>query len=74
MNGKEAAGNIASNVVEGLKAQPLALALIVVNFMFLLGGLYAAKSLLNNIATAEAHRSELVKSLVEKCVLHENKP
>jgi len=70
MNGKE----IASNVVDGLKSQPLALALIVVNAMFLLGGLYSAKVLLSNISTAEQHRSELVKSLVERCVLHESKP
>jgi len=70
MNGREGATNLASNVVEGLKSQPLALALIVVNMMFLAGGLYAAKTLLGNIATAETHRSQFINTLVEKCVMH----
>jgi len=73
MNGKEAAGNVVSGVVEGLKAQPLALALIVVNLMFLLSGLYAAKVLLSNISEAEQHRSQIVKTLAEKCLFQEQK-
>ena len=67
-------GENIGKAIEGLKTQPLALALIIVNGMFLVGGLYAAKTLLNNIAIAEQHRSQLVNTLAEKCLLHENKP
>jgi len=61
----------ATDVVDALKSQPLAIALIVVNLMFLLGGLYAAKVLLTNIATAETHRSELINMLAQRCLFHE---
>lgn len=63
----------ANSVVDAMKSQPLALALIIVNLMFLAGGLYAAKTLFANIATAETHRSEFVNTLVEKCLLREQK-
>jgi len=61
--------NTVNSAVDAMKSQPLALALIIVNLMFLAGGLYAAKILLANIATAEAHRSELINTLAEKCLL-----
>jgi len=70
MNGGENVGK----AVDALKSQPLALALIIVNLMFLVGGLYAAKVLLANIATAETHRSNLINTLAEKCLQLEKKP
>jgi len=65
--------NTASSAIEAMKTQPLAIALIIVNLMFLVGGLYAAKVLLTNIAAAETHRSELINMLAQKCLLHEQK-
>jgi len=65
--------NTASSAIEAMKTQPLAIALIIVNMMFLLGGLYAAKTLLTNLAAAETHRSALINTLAEKCLLHETK-
>jgi len=57
-----------SKAVDALKGQPMALALIIVNLMFLLGGLYAAKVLLGNITAVEAQRAQLINMLAEKCL------
>jgi hypothetical protein len=69
----ENASKAANNLVDALKSQPLALALIIVNLMFLVGGLYAAKLLLTNISAAEEHRTELIKRLADKCIFNEQK-
>ena len=61
--------NAVTNAVDAMKSQPLALALIIVNLMFLLGGLYAAKIFLDDVAKAETNRTALINTLAEKCLL-----
>ena len=61
-------GENIGRAVDAMKSQPLALALIIVNLMFLVGGLYAAKSLLGNIAAVEAQRAQLINMLADRCL------
>jgi len=70
MNGGENIGK----AVDAMKGQPLALALIIINVMFLVGGLYAAKTLLANVAAVEAQRGQLINMLADKCFNHRPSP
>jgi hypothetical protein len=67
MAGPEEAGRVAGSVVEGLKAQPLALALVVVNLMFLFGGVFFLHELGGETASAQLRKDELMVKLVERC-------
>lgn len=49
--------------LDGLKQNPLALALVLVNLLFLAWGVY----LMNSFADAAARRDALITSLVERC-------
>jgi len=57
----EQAGNVATGIVDGLKTQPLALALIVLNLLFVGVGAYVWKS-------ESARRAEFVGSIMQKCL------
>jgi len=54
---------IIASVTEGLKASPLALALVVINLLFLAWGVHV----LNAVSEAGVRRDALLTQLVEKC-------
>lgn len=58
---------IAKTAIEGLRASPLALALVVVNLMFLLAGLYILRELSASTRERETRRDELLASIVRDC-------
>lgn len=53
-------------VAEDLKSQPLALALVIINLLFLAGGVYTMRE----ISTASARRDQIITDLVRKCIGH----
>lgn len=55
--------NVADGVVKGLKEQPLALALVVVNVLFLGAGAW----FLSRVADAQEKRDALIIQLVKDC-------
>lgn len=54
---------VASNVAEGLRTQPLALALVVINVLFLVAGLW----IVGKVATGTERRDALLMQLVKEC-------
>lgn len=59
----EGAAQVASGVVEGLKSQPFALALVVVNVLFLIaGGWFISK-----IADRTEARDTMISQLMKDC-------
>jgi hypothetical protein len=60
-----ATGKVASSVVEGLKSQPLALPLVVVNLLAL--GLVAY--VLHEISGATQRRDVLITDLAKHCII-----
>jgi hypothetical protein len=56
---------IATRIVEGLKAQPLALALIVVNLMFIIGFSY----MLREIGQSVTRKDQLLSELAKDCMV-----
>lgn len=67
MGAIEEGGKVASGVVESLKAQPLALALLVVNVMFLafMGWLFSQVATANR--ARDAQREVLISELQKTC-------
>jgi hypothetical protein len=69
MNGvSEESGKVATSVVESLKAQPLALALIVVNMLFLVAGSFVMYELAGTSAASMLRKDELLAKLAENCM------
>lgn len=60
----EAAGRIAVDMVNGLKTQPVLLALVLLNIV----GIGAAAWFLHGLAGAQAERSKAVLDLLKACV------
>jgi hypothetical protein len=58
---------VATSTVEALKSQPLALALIVVNILFLIAGGLFVYFLGGAIATERANHTALLKQVIENC-------
>jgi hypothetical protein len=54
---------VASTIVHDLRTQPALLALIVINVLFLIGGVYV----LHDRATSNERKDALIASLVERC-------
>lgn len=61
----EQGGKVAGIVVEALKAQPLILALVVVNVLFLIGGAYG----LREISVSVARKDQLLAELAKDCIV-----
>ena len=69
MGALEEGGKVASATIESLKSQPLALALIVVNVLFLLGGLYALHDLAQAMRERETRKDQLLAELAKDCII-----
>jgi hypothetical protein len=66
MNGvAEEGGKLAGGIVESLKAQPLALALVMVNLLFLVAGGFA----LHELGGSMLRKDELLAKLAENCMV-----
>jgi hypothetical protein len=62
----EEAGKVATSVVESLKSQPLAIALIVINILFLLGVGYLLRDLSERQATSTERKDALIADMMKK--------
>jgi hypothetical protein len=58
---------IASGVVEGLKTQPLALALVVINIAFLIVGSFALHGIADEVRANNARDASLIAELSRQC-------
>jgi hypothetical protein len=64
----EEAGKVATGTVDALKSQPLALALVVVNVLFLAVGGYALHDVGGSMKARQIRQDELLASLMERCL------
>jgi hypothetical protein len=55
---------VANTVVHDLRSQPLALALVVINVLFLIGGIYV----LHDRAKSNDRKDALIATLTERCL------
>jgi hypothetical protein len=69
MGALEEGGKVATATVESLKSSPLALALIVINVLFLLGGLYALHDLAQAMRVREERKDNLLAQLAKDCII-----
>jgi len=59
---------IIANVVHAMEAQPLALALVIVNALFLAAGLYVMTQISKNSNAEDAQRMRLIEQLLTSCL------
>ena len=64
----EEAGKVAGGTVEALKSQPLALALVVINVLFLLGGGYVLHDIADAQRASMLRKDQLLADLAERCL------
>jgi hypothetical protein len=64
----EQAGRVVSGVTDALKSQPLALALVLVNLMFLAGGIYVAKDFFQRLESASLRKDTMVEEMMKRCM------
>lgn len=69
MGAVEEGGKVAGGVVEGLKTQPLALALVVINVLFLLGGGYILHDIADNLKGQQLRKDDLLAQLAKDCIV-----
>ncbi|MCA1455916.1 hypothetical protein I6F35_22375 [Bradyrhizobium sp. BRP22] len=69
MGALEEGGKVASGTVEALKSQPLALALVIVNVLFLLGGGYVAHNFMHALGEATLRKDALLADLAKRCIV-----
>ena len=69
MGAVEEGGKVATAAVESLKSQPLALALVLVNVLFLCAGLYAVHDIAGAVRGREERRDALLLEFAERCIL-----
>ena len=67
MGALEEGGKVATGVVEGLKSQPLALALIVINLIFLLGGGYMLFNIMDRVRDGQVRHAQMLTDLMKDC-------
>lgn len=65
----EEGGKVASGVVDALKTQPLSLALIVLNVIFLLVGYFMIIKIADLAAAERARQDVLLADLARNCVV-----
>jgi hypothetical protein len=68
MGALEEGGKVATSIAESLKSQPLALALVIINLMFLAGGMYTAHDFFLRLDTASLRKDKLVNDMMERCI------
>ena len=70
----EEGAKVATGVIEGLKQQPLALALIVMNVVFIGFAVWVLQSL--NARTVHQYevKDQLIAQLIDKCRDHQQQP
>jgi hypothetical protein len=68
MSPTEQVGKVATGTVDALKSQPLALALVVVNVLFLVGGSYVASSFMKELGNASLRKDELLADMAKRCL------
>jgi hypothetical protein len=68
MSVTEQAGKVATGTVDALKSQPLALALVIVNVLFLGGGGYIATAFMKEIGNASLRKDELLADMAKRCL------
>jgi hypothetical protein len=67
MGAIEEGGKAAGAVVTGLSSQPLALALVVINVLFLGFGIWFLRDVINSSNNANVRRDALMASLIKDC-------
>jgi hypothetical protein len=70
MNATEEAGKVASGTVDALKSQPLALALVIVNVLYLIAFGYVAHDVANRMQA----RNERFDKILDQCLAKGNFP
>lgn len=63
----EAGAKVASGTVEALKSQPLALALIVINILFLAAGIWFFHEIASQAVIERNQRSKMMDNLLTTC-------
>lgn len=69
MGATEEASKVATGTVEALKTQPLALALVVVNVLFLIGGIWTAHDFFQRLESASLRKDKMMTEMVERCLM-----
>jgi len=59
---------IVANVIHAMEAQPLALAIVVVNALFLAAGIYVMTSITKSSAAEDVQRTRLIEQLLTGCL------
>jgi hypothetical protein len=65
----EEGGKVASGAIEALRSQPLALALIIVNMLFLVAGVYFLHDLKQATQARQIRQDEQFSALLQKCLI-----
>jgi hypothetical protein len=68
MSMPEQAGKVVSGVTDALKNQPLALALIVINLMFLAAGIWVSRDFFTRLESASLRKDKMVDEMMQRCM------
>jgi hypothetical protein len=63
----EEGGKVITGTVDALKAQPLALALVIINVLFLFGGVWGAHDFLGRLEKATQRKDDLIAEMTKRC-------
>lgn len=63
----EAGGKVATSTIDAMKSQPLAIALIVVNILFLGVGVYLIREVVQQNRSDRKERNEMTTQLMTNC-------
>lgn len=58
---------VATAAVKGLQREPLALALVIINLLFLGAGIYILSDIAGAVREREARSADLLKEIAERC-------
>ena len=59
--------DMVTSTVDAMRSQPLAIALVVINLIFLVGGGFMLKQVGDAIVTERESRNQLLSQILEKC-------